>query len=94
MVGQDAVGTVGRRLAGGGKGGWCRGELRGGCFKRQAGQPVQASGVEMNGFFFFSPFFQKVPRDSQGAGCGQEQTSREKKTQPEHRSRVSTGRRG
>lgn len=56
MVGQDAVGKVGRRLAGGGKGGWCRGELRGGCFKRQAGQPVQASGVEMNGVFFF-PFF-------------------------------------
>lgn len=37
------------------KGDGAGGELRGGCFKRQAGQPVQASGVEMNGFF--SPFF-------------------------------------
>ena len=54
-------------------------------FKRQAGQPVQASGVELKGFFFFFLFFQKVPRDSQGTGCGQDQTSREKKTQPEHR---------
>ena len=28
-------------------------------FKRQAGQPVQASGVEVKGFFFFFFFFSR-----------------------------------
>ena len=81
MVGQDAVGKVGRRLAGGGKGGWCRGELRGGCFKRQAGQPVQASGVEMNGFFFFPLFSRKCPETVKEQGVG--------RNRPQERRRLS-----
>lgn len=51
-----------------------QGELRGrDASKRQAGQPVQASGVEMNGFF---PFFPEVPRDSQEQGVGRTRPQR------------------
>lgn len=84
MVGQDAVGKVGEEAGGGGKGGWCRGVAEGGCFKRQAGQPVQASGVEMNGFF---PLFSRKCLETvkeQGVG----------RTRPQERRRLSlsTGR--
>ena len=51
-------------------------------FKRQAGQPVQASGVEVKGFFFFFfLFFQKVPETVKEQGVG--------RTRPQGRRRLS-----